>query len=367
MFISIAQYISMWLLLSFFMTPIKKNPKAFILADIKYLFGFLFFVFIGSFRDVLTNHSLDGYAYYEIFQMANTSLYEYLAVSNVEPLYALLNWIVYNTVGSYYVVLVLLYSVIYICNLYFINYFKGERGINGISLFICLTMFDSFYLQRNSLSVSIFLVMILFLNDKQYIKAFIFSCLSVLSHFSAIIVFIILLAHLLLSSPRDYSDMRLILWIVFLAILGFVLLFAVRLFMASSDKYWVYANSEKGSVAIATTFFSSICLGLFFHNYRKTTYSPSSSTTFGIALSCHFFGFILQLGVSIFYRFILFFRPIIFVELVLLYNTEESNKVLSYRYLCFIVALILMLYSVYGFIGSLQYMGLPYRFFWSVN
>ena len=312
---------------------------------------------MATFRDVVYNQQLDAYAYYEIFNWSkDITLLEYFRVSTVEPGYSLIAWLIGNIIGSYTVFLAIVHIFIYCTHCYFINKLPMIKGtILPVSI-ICLELFSGFYLQRNIIAVSFALILWVKIYEHKYIAAIGVLMCAVLVHYSAIILFPVLI-HIWLSKKNGVKKYKIVLlemlFIIFLVLFGrpFFNMFS------ENDKYYIYGNT--GSVAIATDVFAIIIMMIFLQKIKIMDKKKPFIVILGISLFSILLIIPLQLQFSIMYRMILFFLP---AMITVFFYTVREYKGINY---CLLNGIMLLYsgYRIYTFFSEeLSYIGIPYKF-----
>lgn len=346
-------YIIQWCVLVLCITPSTKKGMY---TKLRQLIGGCIYVFFAMVRDVTFNPRLDAYAYYNIYSLADMPLKKYLVFSNVEPGYSFLTWVFKNIFNSYVMLLLFIYLFIYCCYCYFLNNLPKQKGLLCVSAILGLDLFTAYYLQRNMLAVAMSLIMLIFLYNKKYLKAFLILVCSIMFHYSAIIFFPVFV----FSYLRDNSKLKkgsvnvLEMLSLIICFLGTKILSEIFL---GNQKYSVYNNS--GSLAIGTYLFSAITIVLFLKQKGKFQKELPFLNFLGMSFLGVIFVLPLQMMNSIMYRMLLFFLPLLII--MLNYCVKEYINTRRY-YLYNSIFLIYCIYRIYTFFNQeLVYIGMPYK------
>lgn len=371
-------YLFLWAIITLLITPKKKLGGDF--NVVLQIIGGVIYVFFSTFRNVTHNHNLDIFEYYLRFNKADCNLFTYFKISQCEPGYSLLAWIIKNTTNSFTVFLLIIHVFVYIAHVFFLNkiifnyqdtnkipysfesgiiYSTQLIGINRyfLSGIICLNLFSAYYIQRNILSLCFVYFYLILINENKIEKSFCLLSLAVMFHYSAVILFVSLMFFIILKYSKNISRKKLF----FLLVLSFAFVFFalkyIGKFMNESKKYSYY--KQEGSLAILTVSITIFVLIIYFLNYKRINTSFIYAQKMGIALSTMLLIIPLQNSYSIMYRMYLFFLPIIAVMFV--YIAQKANSISKVMISGALV--VYFSYRCFSFFNNeIQYIGDPYVF-----
>lgn len=348
-------YFSIWIIVSLCMNPSLRTKNY---MRYRQVVGGIIYVFFSAFRDIISNKYLDAYAYYVIFNSSKgITLLEYFKSSTVEPGYSLIAWLIGNTIGSYTFFLIIVHIFIYCSYCYFVNKLPvTKRSVLPVSI-ICLDLLSALYLQRNIIAVGFALIMFVKIYDHKFVSALGILLCATSVHFSAIILFPILI-YFWLSEKTGIAKSKIVLYELLLIVLLVLIEEPLFTIFSGSDKYSVYENT--GSIAVVTNIFAGIIMIIFLKKLKIMNKKGTFITTLGVSLFNVILIIPLQLQFSIMYRMILFFLPIM---ITVFFYTVKEYKGLNY----YLLNAIMLIYSGYRissfFIEELNYIGIPYKLY----
>ena len=163
--------------------------------------------------------------------------------------YATIIWIFRKITADYRVVLLFIYSAIFVILVKYVKHIIWNR-YSILSIFLLLALIiNSFNTLRVILAVFIGMVVYISLYQEKYKRAVLLSIIAITIHVSALILLPVTFIFILINNRRYISFKRLVSYVLIGTLLSVIVLRIANPFITNS-KYYVYGN-ENG-IAIQT-------------------------------------------------------------------------------------------------------------------
>jgi len=293
----------------------------------------------------------DAYIYSLRFDEANLPLMQSLLHQRNEPGYGLFVWIIRKITPEYRIFLLVFYTILFILQIKILS----RINITGYTLFsyfsICfISIVISFCLQRNILAMFITWLGYVYLNEKKYIKSFLWFAVASSFHFSAIICYPVWVIYVLSSKNSFSLKKALIYWIVLFVVIYIISMFAVQKIMLFIDSgYNKYFMSELSGLAINTYIGRSYLIILMLWKFKALINHNSMNKIMFLVLLTSLYVIPLQSVLRIMYRMLLISDLAVFFvipEVISAYPPKRQNYLVS-----ILIRLSLVLYLIYSIIS----------------
>lgn len=328
------------------------------ITQISVIISAIIYVFFAVFRNVTINDTLDAYHYYVFFEKADMPLNEFISESIFELGYTCFTWLCRNIFKWYGIQLLIEYSFIYFAYTKLFCYLKDCKYKFFALCILGINLFSAYYILRMYISIALGIFMLLYLEKKKYGRAFLFLVVSILFHNSALILSVVYLFEFILNRKEKFSKLKLIGLTMGSLVMVLIGINILKVFFERSEKYWVYANS--GSVALGTCLCTAIVIIFSLYKQEELENTFPISRTMLIAIFVLILVIPLQLEISIMYRMLLFFTPLLCIMLIMLMHVYQGSRI--YWILLAYSAFYFADQMISFFCNEIQYVGIPYCF-----
>ncbi len=272
----------------------------------------------------------DAYAYYVNFTGADCTLKHFMTeVSTFEPGYSFAVWIVRQLTSEYrfmlwiwhtltFILIVGFYKKVYLKTNYLFPVFIG--------LMILMSQFNTL---RMSISISIALFSLFAMYKKSWIKAGIIILCAASFHVSAVIMFPVFMVVFIVSHWNGYKK-SLLFTLICLGIILTIAMFGIinRLALGTDKSVYVGESSVAWGMDLAIIVFSMLGLVKMKQLKQLSKFNEILILALPVGIIC----IPLQLNISVMYRMLLFFHPIMLalIPSIIKCYKESSTKVVSY-------------------------------------
>ena len=344
-------YVAVLTVMTFLVAPylkkdysIENKQRKFVIsteAVLVFLAYLIYIVFAVSKSFMPGKGANDAYAYYLNFTRAGCSLKYFMTeVTTFEPGYSLIVWIVRQVTSEYrfmlwiwhtlsFILIVGFYKKVYLKTNYLFSVFVG-----------LMSLMSQFNTLRMSISVSIALYSLISMYEKRWIKALIIILCAVSMHITALIMLPVLMVVFVTYNRNNYKKSLVVILIALGIILAVGMLGLInRIALGTAKSVYVGQSSIAWGTDLAIIVFSILC----FAKFRQLKQLAGINEIFMVALPVGIICIPFQWNMSMMYRMLLYFLPVIFAlipSVVKCYNGVGESKiksiavvVISYGYL----------------------------------
>ena len=279
-----------------------------------YIVSFALIIFLSvylAFRDIyfdgeIITGGMDAHVYKERFENATSMpLAESLAYQQYEYGYGLFVYFIRLLTPSYIVYEIIYYAILFIvasATLRILDLRKGIVSFILIFVYIAIPFFDSMNIARNMLAYFLAMLSLALFTKKKTISSLVIAAIASSIHISAIILFAIYFAYLLMSrSKKKKAKIAFVIVISLFTIAASVLINVFRPILLTT-RYALYFAAGNGQLPIGLIIerFAALALYLIFIKKRiiDKRYVYLSLVTLGVAIAVSF----LQLALPVLYR-----------------------------------------------------------------
>ena len=279
-----------------------------------YIVSFALIIFLSvylAFRDIyfdgeIITGGMDAHVYKERFENATSMpLAESLAYQQYEYGYGLFVYFIRLLTPSYIVYEIIYYAILFIvasATLRILDLRKGIVSFILIFVYIAIPFFDSMNIARNMLAYFLAMLSLALFSKKKTVSSLIIAAIASSIHISAIILFAIYFAYMLMSKGKKKRvKIAFVIVISLFTIAAFVLINVFRPILLTT-KYALYFVTGNGQLPIGLIIerFAALLLYLIFIKKRiiDKRYVYLSLVTLGVAIAVSF----LQLALPVLYR-----------------------------------------------------------------
>lgn len=299
----------------------KQNPSTPILgayslkrSSFYYLSAYFIYITFATFRYIYQGFGgTDAIAYKMHFMKAFTDLRYFLTNFQFEYGFGAIVWLVGQVTDDYRVMLFIWHTLTFIVLIKYLGLIVKEKRFIPVIMIVLFELFVQFNTLRQSISISLGLLVLVYLYKKMNGKAILLFLLASSMHFSSLILLPVMLIHFFKHYiPQKYIKIGLVTMVLGFTTASFISKGLLLSFMENNEKYWVYVKFNKGSIPLATLIIITVIFALAVINYEKLCqYNPFNEVLIW-SLPVFYIAVTLQSALSILYRTLLIFTPIAF-------------------------------------------------------
>ena len=292
--------------------------------------------------------SNDAYAYYLNFMNANCSIKTFFSdITTFEPGYSFIIWVIRHLTSEYKWALWFWHTLTFVL---IVNFYKRAylKNNNFFVVFLALVLLISqFNTLRMSISVSIAMHSLIAMSKKNWIKAVLIILCAISIHVSAVIMIPVFLVVFITSNRKRYKRSL----VITLIILGTILTIASfgiinNLTLGTDKAVYVGESSVAWGTDAAIIVFGILC----FKKFNQLKQLSEINETIIIALPVAFICIPLQMNMSIMYRMLLFFIPMIYSLIPSIIKCYSDSKINLKSTVVILISYGYMFSKVYSFL-----------------
>lgn len=327
------------------------------------IISYIIFITFSVFRKIDVGlGGMDAIGYKTIFNNAGGNLVDSLNRQFYEPGYAVLIWISRTISEDYRVALFIIYSIMFILMASYIKYINFNK-YSFLSIFLLLTLWlSSFNITRVILALFLGTLVYTLLFRRKIKSALLIATLATTIHTAAVILFPIIVLVALIENRVKFKPKKLV-FLIFLLTSFFLLAINIIDRIIIGTRYDVYLERAQGSMATGTYVIVAISFIISLFKFNNLNKFSSYNKTLIIILPVCLTLIPLQASISIVYRMVIFFLPILYIlipEIIRTFQLRSIKEVIEnvpiklglFSYL---------IYRIYDFFSiEINHIGVPY-------
>lgn len=311
-------------------------------------FAYAIYIIFAIFKEIdIDIGSTDAYYYMTYYNEIPSSFKLYISeITTFEPGYSSVTWAFKQITKEYKIMLLFWHSLTFILIIKFLRNINLEKHSFlpvFIILFILISQFNTL---RMSISITIALIALTYLNEEKWIKSFIAIIIAISMQVSAVIMIPVWMLYFLISKKNKYPIRQLL---IYTAIAFIITIFSIKYATGVIANTAKSTYLDESSLAIGTYLAVFAIFTFSIIKYKDMVELNKFNKLLILMLPICFLCIPLQYNMAIMYRLTLFFIPVMMALIPSLCQCYLKNKNSALGFAVVSTLYIYMLYRAYSF------------------